>query len=41
MMSITIRKNVTTKPDSDLVNEIHVRNTHSSVTIGEDNDSVG
>ena len=32
---------MTTKPDSDWVNEIQASDTDSSMTIGEDYDSVG
>ena len=41
MTPITIRKNVATKSDSDLVNEIQVSDTDSNMTIGEDDKSIG
>ena len=35
------KKKVTTKPDSNLVNEIQVSDTDSNMAIGEDDDFVG
>ena len=32
---------MTTKPDSDTVNEIHVSDADSIMTIGEDDESIG